>query len=101
MDTAEKLKRFEAMDTAAATKASGQPADSPVAPCPLRDWVAVELLFPNGTPAAGASYILTLPDGSERTGTLDAQGYAIERDIEKPGECKVRFPDFPEVRRGS
>jgi hypothetical protein len=59
----------------------------------FQDWVAISLTL-GDEPAAGEDYVLKLPDGSERRGTLDDQGKAREKDV-PPGEFKVEFPRFP------
>ena len=48
-----------------------------------------------GNLQANADYILHLPDGQERRGTLDDQGYAREEDV-PPGPCRIELsdPDF-------
>lgn len=93
MATQDEIARFQAMD--AANRPPGPPpgpAAAAVARCPLQSWVAVELRRVDGEPAAGAAYVLTLPDGSRRTGRLDSQGYALERDVGDSGRCVATFP---------
>ena len=41
----------------------------------------VEVTYPDGKPAAGASYLLRLEPGGERRGTLDANGRLSEKDV--------------------
>lgn len=73
------------------------PADAAVLPC-SRTWVALELLDAAGQPVAGAEYVLTLPDGTQRRGRLDAQGFALERDVGDAGQCHAVFPGVGPVR---
>jgi hypothetical protein len=56
-------------------------------------WVEIELLDEEGLPVAGRSYVLELPDGATRSGSLDSRGRAMVRGI-APGQCKVTFPDL-------
>jgi hypothetical protein len=58
-----------------------------------KNWVELELLDENGQPVSNARYLLCLPDGSERTGTLGNDGRAREEGID-PGICRVTFPDY-------
>ncbi len=52
---------------------------------------SVELaLADGGKPCAGVEYVLTLGDGSERRGKLDAEGHAKVEDL-PAGACHVRF----------
>ena len=101
MPTQEEIERFKAMD--AANKhgcPQSWPATSPVTPCVPERWVAVELRTVNGDPVPGAAYVLTLPDGTQRTGNLDSRGFALEVDIEREGRCRVVFPDVTDVVSG-
>jgi hypothetical protein len=59
---------------------------------PETTWIEIELVDPNGEPAGGERYKLTLPDGSVKWGRLDQNGKArVER--LQPGSCQVTFPD--------
>ena len=40
----------------------------------------------------GEQYVVTLPDGEEVPGILDANGFARIDQIEDAGTCKVSFP---------
>jgi len=64
-------------------------------PEPETTWIEIELVEPDGTPAANERYKLTLPDGSIKFGHLDQHGKArVER--LQPGNCQVTFPDRDE-----
>jgi hypothetical protein len=39
-------------------------------------------------------YIIELPDGSRRNGTLDEDGQAYEANIVAGGQCRVCFPNI-------
>lgn len=49
---------------------------------PAKEWVKIALVDEEGQPMAGESYRIVLPDGSERTGELDAAGEACIDDID-------------------
>jgi type VI secretion system secreted protein VgrG len=55
--------------------------------------VEITLDNPDGTPAAGASYQITLPDASVASGSLDEKGFARVDGID-PGQVQITFPDF-------
>lgn len=57
-------------------------------------WVEIELIDADDKPVADEAYRLQLPDGSVRTGKLDAKGRAYVGAIVAPGECKVCFPEI-------
>ena len=56
----------------------------------FQDWVAISLEV-GGKAASGEEYVLHMPDGSERRGTLDDLGKAKEKDV-PPGNFRVEFP---------
>jgi len=58
----------------------------------FKDWVEIALNDNLGRPVTDEDYVLTLPDGSERKGTLDKDGRAIEKDI-PPGKINIEFPN--------
>ncbi|MGB5105297.1 MAG: hypothetical protein WBP29_12485 [Candidatus Zixiibacteriota bacterium] len=62
----------------------------------FRDWIEIELTDENGIAMSGKSYVLTLPDGSERRGTLDNNGFAREEQV-PPGAVTIDFPDVDRV----
>ena len=56
----------------------------------FKSWVEIRLLDPDGEPVPDAEYTLILPNGEERSGTLDHAGEAREEDV-PPGPCRVTF----------
>jgi hypothetical protein len=56
----------------------------------FRSWVDIRLLDPQGEPIPNVNYTLQLPNGEERSGTLDDAGEAREEDV-PPGRCRVEF----------
>lgn len=52
----------------------------------FKDFIELEYLDDQGNPVADVSYRLTLPDGTEETGTLDSRGRARIDGI-PPGQC--------------
>ena len=56
-------------------------------------WIAIQLIGEDGSPVAGETYRITLPDGSYSDGTLDAQGGAQVKGF-SPGVCKISFPNL-------
>jgi hypothetical protein len=62
----------------------------------FKDWVEVRLNDPNGGSVGGEKFILYLPDGSTKEGTVDDKGYARVEDI-PPGGYEIDFPDIGPV----
>jgi hypothetical protein len=62
----------------------------------FKDYIEINLKDPAGNPVADEKYIVHLPDGTEKQGNLDAQGYAKEDGI-PPGIIQVEFPDLEQV----
>ena len=58
----------------------------------FKDWYEIMLRDTSGRPVPDANYSARLADGSERTGTLDSDGYARLEDV-PPGGVEVDFPD--------
>lgn len=56
-------------------------------------WIEIELKDEDGDPVPKAKYELTLPDGTKKTGRLNAEGFARVNNI-PDGECQVCFPDY-------
>jgi type VI secretion system secreted protein VgrG len=56
-------------------------------------WVEIALENPDGTPAAGAAYQITLPDGSVASGSLDEKGLARVEGID-PGQVQITFTEL-------
>lgn len=71
------------------------PAPAPeeeAAPPPL-DWVEIQLVGEDDAPIPGERYVVELPDGSRREGTLDGEGVARIEEI-PAGTCRVSFPEL-------
>lgn len=73
-------------------KISGTSEDSEL--LKFKDWVGIQFNDMNGEPKSGHEYIIKLADGSEKSGKLNADGYAREEGL-PPGPIKVTFPDSP------
>jgi hypothetical protein len=58
-----------------------------------KTWIEIELLDEKGAPVPSEPYSILLPDGSTRTGNLDALGRARVDDID-PGMCEISFPEI-------
>jgi hypothetical protein len=58
-----------------------------------KTWIEIVLLDDLGQPVDGKKYVVELPDGSKKEGTLDKQGKAKVSDID-PGLCKISFPEI-------
>ncbi len=56
----------------------------------FKDWVQIELKDELGTGVGNKEYILHLPDGSEKKGTLDKDGFAEEKDV-PPGKVDIEY----------
>ena len=59
----------------------------------FKDYVEIELVDEYGNKSANEKFKLILPDGSEKQGTLDENGYARVEDI-PPGKFSIEFPDL-------
>lgn len=53
-----------------------------------KTWIEIELLDMEGNPMPGEPYRVKLPDGTERRGTLDAQGRAYFGQLD-PGQAEI------------
>src|SRR5688572_6570770 len=60
---------------------------------PHLHWIEIELIGEDGKPIPNEKYKMTLPDGSEKEGTLDQNGWARVEGSEK-GDCEVSFPEL-------
>ena len=58
----------------------------------FKDWMRIELHDHEGKPMPNEKYTLILADGTEKKGTLNAEGYAKVDDV-PPGDYHVFFPD--------
>lgn len=56
-------------------------------------WIEIRLVDGTGKPVPGAAYEIIMPDGSIRTGSLNAKGVARYDQI-AAGNCQVRFPEL-------
>jgi hypothetical protein len=57
-----------------------------------KTWIEIELLDMDGKPMPGERYVITLPDGTVREGTLDGHGRAYFGGLD-PGSAEIRWPD--------
>jgi hypothetical protein len=60
-----------------------------------QDYIEIELKDEEGQGVGGEKYVLYLPNGELRKGTLDGTGQKKEENI-PPGTCQLRFPDLVE-----
>lgn len=60
---------------------------------PVKTWVAIQLLDPDGNPVGNVAYEVTLPDGTTQTGRLPTHG-SVRFDGIEPGQCQIRFPEI-------
>lgn len=67
------------------------PAEAATAPAV--SWFGVQLVDASGRPRAGEKYKVTLTDGRELEGKLDARGIARFDDIPR-GKCRIAFPEL-------
>jgi hypothetical protein len=58
-----------------------------------KHFIEIELVDDAGKPMADESYLVELPDGTQRTGRTDVNGKARIDGID-PGTAKVSFPDL-------
>lgn len=73
---------------------SDQPPDSSSTSCEAQhDWIEVQLLGEDDRGVAGKKLRVTLPDGSTREATLDAEGVAGFDGIAS-GTCTLSFPEL-------
>jgi len=64
----------------------------------FRDWVEIKLNDEDGKPLLDEKYVLYLPDGSEKKGQLDSEGFAREADI-PPGKVSLNFPNIERFQK--
>lgn len=62
----------------------------------FKDWIEIELRDEDGNVLPNEDYVLHLPDGQQRPGRLDENGFAREADI-PPGTVRVEFPSRENV----
>ena len=58
-------------------------------------WISLTFVDEEGKPLANEKYVMTLPDGFTRSGTLDKDGKVRVEKL-KAGSCTVKFPDLKE-----
>jgi hypothetical protein len=57
----------------------------------------VEVTYPDGRPASGAAYTLTIEGGGERKGTLDSKGKLVEKDIQPGKTATLKIAGAPVI----
>jgi hypothetical protein len=62
----------------------------------FKDWIEIELSDEDGNPMRHENYIITLPDGIQRQGRLDAKGKVVEKNI-PPGNVLIEFPNVEQI----
>jgi uncharacterized protein (DUF2345 family) len=65
----------------------------PEPPDEQTEWLVIELIDEDGRPAAGARYVVTLPDGTVYEGVLNEEGQAQVKAV-VVGSYTLTFPDF-------
>lgn len=81
---------------AAARSSAPPPSAAPAsaaAETPPADWIELRLVGEDDRPLPGERYVVVLPDGSRREGTLDGDGAARVEGIPS-GTCRVEFPEL-------
>ncbi|RZO66329.1 MAG: type VI secretion system tip protein VgrG [Sandaracinaceae bacterium] len=71
----------------------------PPEPSPGDDWIEIRLIDIEGNAVEGAEYLLQLPDGTERRGSLDSSGSARVEEL-PPGSVTVSFPGLEPSEAG-
>ena len=66
----------------------------------FKDWIEIELVDESGNPIPDKEYILHLPDGQERKGRLDEQGYVRVEEV-PPGPCKIDFSGLEGISKAT
>jgi len=64
------------------------------------DYIEIQLQNEDGDGIGDQDYVLYLPNGEVREGTLDGNGYKREEDV-SPGVYSIRFPNLPGFRNVS
>ncbi len=82
-------------------EASSSAAAEETAPAALLSDIAIQLVNPSGHAIAGEPFRITLSDGREESGKLDARGLARFGSLPR-GSCKISFPELHKnPRRGN
>jgi hypothetical protein len=58
----------------------------------FKDWIEIYLVDEENLPFANCEYVINLPDGQEKRGTLNDSGIVIEESI-PPGPCSIELAD--------
>jgi len=58
----------------------------------FKDWLEIRVVDKVGRPLPDRDCTITLPDGTQKKGKTDANGYVRVTDV-PPGECKVEFSE--------
>lgn len=85
-------KECEPATTPKVASAAGGPPSVVVLDPTKADWLAIELLTPDGKPVPHEPYRVELPDGRSLFGKLDNLGRARIEGV-NPGTCQVSFPE--------
>ncbi|MGA8152327.1 MAG: type VI secretion system tip protein VgrG [Terriglobales bacterium] len=89
-----KMAQIKKEQTETQTGKYGTPPTAPFKPDPEKPhWIEIEMVDEEGNPVPGEQYNITLPDGSQASGSLDDKGKARVDGID-PGSCKVTFPNL-------
>lgn len=62
----------------------------------FKDYIEIKLKNSKGEPLGGEHYTIFLPDGQEKDGDLDNNGYAKVDDV-PPGKYRVAFENYPDI----
>ncbi len=57
----------------------------------FKDWLEIAATEVTGEPMANRDYVIRLPDGSEKKGKLDQDGFARVEGV-PPGKCEIEIP---------
>ena len=70
-----------------------EPCGEPLPTEEPEHWIEIELYYEEtGEPVPGEEYYVKTPDGVQRRGCLDTNGFAREDWIVSPGDCEITFP---------
>lgn len=77
-----------------------KPGKRPKRPTTRTNDIEIDVLHEDGTPVVGRKWVLTLPDGTEKTDTLrigtdsgtDKETNTIKVETDEPGNCSIAFP---------
>ncbi|MDP2365632.1 MAG: hypothetical protein Q8M94_17935, partial [Ignavibacteria bacterium] len=64
----------------------------------FKDWIEIKLVGSDGNPVKDTAFKIKLPDGKDKQGKLDSNGYAKIEDI-PPGKFKIDFEDLKGIDR--